>query len=150
MDLIIKNTFLDFAEDNVEGLQMRLVKSAPCTPQSRSECFLDDIDATLCTDNPENLYAVSLQNSQAGSSKSTSDTAKLQLATLVELPPCDPKIPTLGSANHSSGLCKPCSFFWRSVGCGNGANCTFCHYAAQTKRKDGKKKKKCGSGPRVA
>jgi len=31
-----------------------------------------------------------------------------------------------GSAGHFAGLCKPCAF-WHNKGCGNGAQCSFCH-----------------------
>lgn len=33
---------------------------------------------------------------------------------------------SVGSAGHFAGLCKPCAF-WHSKGCGNGAQCPFCH-----------------------
>lgn len=32
-----------------------------------------------------------------------------------------------GSALHSEGKCKPCLFFPTATGCGNGADCSFCH-----------------------
>mmetsp|Transcript_90842 Transcript_90842/g.234576 ORF Transcript_90842/g.234576 Transcript_90842/m.234576 type:complete len:201 (+) Transcript_90842:94-696(+) len=34
---------------------------------------------------------------------------------------------SLGSAGHESGECRPCAWFWRPQGCGNGANCHHCH-----------------------
>jgi len=37
-----------------------------------------------------------------------------------------PLLPTVGSAGHSSGTCKPCAFLY-TKGCGNGAQCSFCH-----------------------
>merc|ERR1719218_594130 len=35
-------------------------------------------------------------------------------------------LPTIGSAAPYIGACKPCAFFY-TKGCGNGAQCTFCH-----------------------
>jgi hypothetical protein len=35
-------------------------------------------------------------------------------------------MPTVGSAGHCLGTCKPCAFY-RSKGCQNGVNCSFCH-----------------------
>jgi len=37
-----------------------------------------------------------------------------------------PDIPTVGSAGHHLGNCKPCAFF-HTKGCGNGVQCPFCH-----------------------
>jgi hypothetical protein len=35
------------------------------------------------------------------------------------------ELPTIGSAGHWEGLCKPCAFVTK--GCSSGAACTFCH-----------------------
>lgn len=35
-------------------------------------------------------------------------------------------IPTIGSAGHASGTCRPCAFV-HTKGCVNGAQCSFCH-----------------------
>jgi len=37
------------------------------------------------------------------------------------------EMPSLGSSGHMLGHCRPCMFFWRNVGCHNGAACSFCH-----------------------
>lgn len=36
------------------------------------------------------------------------------------------EFPTVGSAEHWVGTCRPCAFFHKS-GCQNGVQCTFCH-----------------------
>jgi len=36
------------------------------------------------------------------------------------------EIPTVGSAGHYIGTCKPCAFLY-TKGCENGAQCPFCH-----------------------
>lgn len=36
-------------------------------------------------------------------------------------------LPSVGSATHASGTCKPCSFFWQSRGCQKGLECKHCH-----------------------
>lgn len=137
-----KTHFLDFATDNSESLQLWPVKSAPCTPQSRRECLLDDINASLCTDSPETENAISFQHSQVVSSQYTSSATTLQLAKLFEPSACNVETPTPGSANHFSGMCKPCSFFWKSTGCSNGANCVFCHLCGPDEKKRRQKEKK--------
>lgn len=42
--------------------------------------------------------------------------------------PClgSPEMPTVGSAGHNLGACKPCAFF-HTRGCENDVQCSFCH-----------------------
>merc|ERR1740130_2318638 len=42
--------------------------------------------------------------------------------------------PTVGSAGHLSGTCKPCAFY-HTKGCGNGANCSYCHLCPEGEKK---------------
>merc|ERR1719193_2991114 len=37
------------------------------------------------------------------------------------------ELPSIGSASHGSGLCKPCAWFWKPGGCLNGRDCYHCH-----------------------
>jgi hypothetical protein len=41
------------------------------------------------------------------------------------------ELPSLGSAFHSSGKCKPCGWFWKAEGCQNGFQCYHCHLCPQ-------------------
>lgn len=45
-----------------------------------------------------------------------------------------PELPTVGSANHHLGKCKPCAFVHRS-GCSNGVDCPFCHLCDPDEKK---------------
>jgi len=36
-------------------------------------------------------------------------------------------LPSLGSAHHGTGRCKPCGWFWKAGGCANGLECCHCH-----------------------
>lgn len=45
-----------------------------------------------------------------------------------------PELPTVGSAGHRSGNCKPCAFA-HTKGCENGANCAFCHLCGPGEKK---------------
>jgi hypothetical protein len=36
-------------------------------------------------------------------------------------------LPSVGSADHSSGTCNPCAWYWKPDGCKNGESCTRCH-----------------------
>lgn len=48
---------------------------------------------------------------------------------------------SVGSALHDSGLCKPCSWFWKPEGCHNGRECQHCHVCPKNEVKTRKKLK---------
>eukprot|EP00930_Biecheleria_cincta_P079065 TRINITY_DN66738_c0_g1_i1.p1 TRINITY_DN66738_c0_g1~~TRINITY_DN66738_c0_g1_i1.p1 ORF type:complete len:363 (-),score=65.11 TRINITY_DN66738_c0_g1_i1:185-1273(-) len=52
-----------------------------------------------------------------------------------------PRILSLGSCLHGTGRCKPCSWFWKRQGCGNGFECTHCHLCPEDELKNRKKAK---------
>lgn len=43
-------------------------------------------------------------------------------------------LPSLGSAFHQSGQCKPCAWLWKPRGCQNAASCDYCHLCAEVQR----------------
>lgn len=51
-----------------------------------------------------------------------------------------PEMPTVGSAGHHMGNCKPCAFF-HTKGCGNGTQCSFCHLCPSGEKKRRQKEK---------
>jgi len=42
-----------------------------------------------------------------------------------------PQLPSVGSALHRMGTCKPCSWMWKPGGCLNGERCLHCHACPQ-------------------
>lgn len=50
-------------------------------------------------------------------------------------------IPSAGSALHHAGGCRPCAWFWKDVGCQNGATCSYCHLCNEGALKAKKKNK---------
>jgi hypothetical protein len=50
------------------------------------------------------------------------------------------ELPTLGSAGHWFGGCKPCAFFHKQ-GCANGIHCSFCHLCDASEKKRRQKDK---------
>jgi hypothetical protein len=113
-DLVVRNTFLEFVEEPV-FLQLRRVKSAPSSPVAGKV-------AELTPPAP----------------------AVLELASMLETTPMlgSPELPTVGSAQHRLGECKPCAFFWKPAGCSNGVDCVYCHLCDAHEKKRRQKEKK--------
>lgn len=113
-DLIVRNTFLEFVEEPI-FLQLRKVKSAPSSPVSSST-------AKPVPKAPE----------------------VLELSSMLDAMPNvgSAGVPTIGSAKHHLGECKPCAFYWKPAGCGNGVDCTFCHLCDASEKKRRQKQKK--------
>jgi hypothetical protein len=44
-------------------------------------------------------------------------------------------VPSIGSAMHGHGCCKPCGFFWKSGGCRFGSDCQHCHLCPPREQK---------------
>lgn len=54
--------------------------------------------------------------------------------------PGSSELPSVGSAGHDEGKCKPCAFF-HTAGCGNGVLCKFCHLCDAGEKKRRRKDK---------
>merc|ERR1712178_33883 len=106
--------FLEFVEEPV-FLQLRRAKSAPSSP----------VAARAAEPSPP-------------------APAVLSLASMLDttLKVGSPELPTIGSAQHHLGECKPCAFFWKPAGCSNGTNCPYCHLCDATEKKRRQKEKK--------
>jgi len=70
--------------------------------------------------------------------------AVLSLASMLDktLKVGSPDMPTVGSAQHHLGECKPCAFFWKAAGCSNGVDCVYCHLCNAHEKKRRQKEKK--------
>lgn len=51
-------------------------------------------------------------------------------------------IPSVGSAMHGTGNCKPCVWFWKANGCKNGQDCCHCHVCPEGEKRTRKKAKR--------
>eukprot|EP00929_Paragymnodinium_shiwhaense_P048193 TRINITY_DN24401_c0_g1_i1.p1 TRINITY_DN24401_c0_g1~~TRINITY_DN24401_c0_g1_i1.p1 ORF type:complete len:387 (+),score=84.22 TRINITY_DN24401_c0_g1_i1:100-1260(+) len=61
---------------------------------------------------------------------------------LPNLPPLgSPELPTMGSAGHHIGQCKPCAFVF-TKGCSTGVQCNYCHLCPPGEKKRRQKGKK--------
>jgi hypothetical protein len=113
-ELVVRNTFLEFVEEPV-FLQMRRVKSAPSSPVAARGAALAPAAPTVLE------LASMLSTSQKLGGR---------------------EFPTVGSAKHHLGECKPCAFFWKPAGCTNGVNCVYCHLCDAKEKKRRQKEKK--------
>jgi hypothetical protein len=67
----------------------------------------------------------------------------LRLAEVLEEPELgSAELPTVGSAGHFVGSCKPCAFYHHAKGCSNGTDCPFCHLCPAGEKKR-RQKEKC-------
>merc|ERR1719203_1115339 len=57
-----------------------------------------------------------------------------------------PGIPSLGSAGHSTGSCKPCAFL-HTKGCEKGPACQFCHLCDAGEKKRRRREKQRSVAP---
>lgn len=90
---------------------------------------------------PERCTDASEQDTQAQVVISTSASATvpqkqvLLLGDVLKQPELgSAELPTVGSANHRFGGCKPCAFA-HTKGCENGVNCQFCHLCEPGEKK---------------
>jgi len=123
-DLIVRNTFLEFAEEPV-FLQLRKVKSAPSSPVAGKAVPHSPVAGKT---------AELLQRAPA----------VLDLASMLDAAPTagSTVFPSIGSAQHHLGECKPCAFFWKPAGCSNGVDCIYCHLCDAKEKKRRQKEKK--------
>lgn len=50
-------------------------------------------------------------------------------------------LPSVGSALHGTGACRPCAWFYKETGCANGKDCRHCHACQEGEVKARKKEK---------
>eukprot|EP00930_Biecheleria_cincta_P062297 TRINITY_DN4777_c0_g2_i1.p1 TRINITY_DN4777_c0_g2~~TRINITY_DN4777_c0_g2_i1.p1 ORF type:complete len:205 (-),score=30.76 TRINITY_DN4777_c0_g2_i1:474-1088(-) len=56
-----------------------------------------------------------------------------------------PGCPSLGSAGHYLGMCRPCDFMYRGDGCRAGSKCQFCHLCPRGELQRRKKEKRAAA-----
>jgi len=122
--LVVRNTFLEFPVEQPVFVEVRRARSAPSSPMAGGRQIAPQV---LPTVEPAILQISEL----LGAPKSY---APPQLGS--------PQMPTAGSAQHNLGQCKPCAFFWKPAGCGNGVECPFCHLCGPDEKKRRQKDKK--------
>lgn len=119
----VKNTFVHMEDDgcsdsesvsNDAGATMRKSKSTPapqCTTPNHCPHFLSDDSLRGFPPKPPGAN-IPMKLELSLSNLSADERARL---------------PSVGAVLHSSGVCKPCAFFWKAEGCSNGVDCFHCH-----------------------
>lgn len=67
-------------------------------------------------------------------------TDSMSIAPPPGLAPAE-SVPSLGSAAHGTGLCRPCAWLWKPGGCQNGSECRHCHLCPEGELKARRKVK---------
>eukprot|EP00930_Biecheleria_cincta_P064667 TRINITY_DN502_c0_g1_i1.p1 TRINITY_DN502_c0_g1~~TRINITY_DN502_c0_g1_i1.p1 ORF type:complete len:248 (+),score=50.65 TRINITY_DN502_c0_g1_i1:97-840(+) len=124
--LKVKNTFIDGTEsddDDDDRPPMLKMKTMPCPARRFEADAAQHMDGERLSRSPEQpLPAVRVPN-------------------FVPLETRQPQL-SKGSELHGSGNCKPCAWFWRQQGCGNGEDCQHCHLCTAAELRVRKKAKK--------
>jgi len=100
---------LAMASETVSPLAHMLTRST-MVQCIENESSSENESTTVCSD---------VQTSQQGDYDSANERIAMTQADTVQ--------PSVGSAMHDSGECKPCAFVWKPQGCQNGRDCFHCH-----------------------
>jgi len=130
-DMVVRNTFLDFAvEDDLSASGRQGQKRRSRSEEPRSGRRTGSLEG-------QEEKESSIVN--IGSASSSTDVK------FVPSVPClgSADLPSIGSAGHRHGTCRPCAFFWRPPSsCQNGVFCEYCHMCGPMEKKLRQKQKK--------
>jgi len=148
---VIRKTFIEFLDPEDDGTQgqtgplARLVQSCPPTPKGSCDTCDSINTLTAAAERLAQVSPVTMQGELAkrgvdtmgsyipdGNNTGPAELRILRLADSLE------KLPSQGSALHSTGGCKPCAFV-HTKGCNTGKACRFCHLCDQGSSKRRKK-----------
>mmetsp|Transcript_89580 Transcript_89580/g.252496 ORF Transcript_89580/g.252496 Transcript_89580/m.252496 type:complete len:224 (-) Transcript_89580:229-900(-) len=146
--LVVRKTFLDVSEEaSLDLPQFRRTMSAPIFLPSATA--VHELPGTLIPGDADveleaamearagvlrrsNVPSIPRTPVASRDTKVLAKTARLGSSAL----------PTVGSAGHNDGSCRPCAFVWKEPGCHNGVNCMFCHLCDPSEKKKRQKDKK--------
>eukprot|EP00929_Paragymnodinium_shiwhaense_P029346 TRINITY_DN16831_c0_g1_i1.p1 TRINITY_DN16831_c0_g1~~TRINITY_DN16831_c0_g1_i1.p1 ORF type:complete len:275 (+),score=53.33 TRINITY_DN16831_c0_g1_i1:75-899(+) len=126
-ELMVRNTFLELVEledpEAVPRSQRRRTRSAepPRSSRQQQQTSISNVGVGAVGNN----VAYGKQQGAANASSAEPEV-----------------LPSHGSRYHSLGMCRPCGFFWKRAGCGNGQDCKFCHMCDPLEKRRRHKAKK--------
>lgn len=156
--VVVKNTFIDFESSASEFLgeffRRRETRSAP---SSTADSWHEEEEDANSVNSAEDSNEASSPTTAAGLAvevsqfqwKEAQTAAPRVVLSLIdalceEVAPVVPEfsfpeLPSIGSAEHHLGTCKPCAFVYKN--CTEGVHCTFCHLCAPDERRTRRKAK---------
>mmetsp|Transcript_79347 Transcript_79347/g.137581 ORF Transcript_79347/g.137581 Transcript_79347/m.137581 type:complete len:208 (-) Transcript_79347:139-762(-) len=154
--VVVRNTFIDApllqkSESLEEFLKVRKAVSCPAVSphvEPQEDVKRAETAQELCrasTPLAEGIQAVASwlrpEGSSSGSDEECDANQACRSADARSWPSAaSVQVPTIGSAEHHLGRCKPCAFF-HTRGCASGADCLFCHLCDADAKKLRKKQK---------
>jgi len=146
VDMVVRNTFLDFEGHCSEAAPVMQRRARSAEPSRRFGARADCVESEFFRrfDGLPVAAVEAADQSCEGTESSPPEGPKiLELVSALPLPALGSmECPTVGSAPHAIGQCKPCAFFWKPRGCGNGVECPFCHLCDANEKKRRQKEKK--------
>lgn len=165
--LILKNTFIHVKDSEEEFLTpLRQVRSCPGSrlPSPRGRSDSGGVDKLLIDSLREAVLSLpklasreDSDNSSLAAGSTAAESSEWEPATAFTRSPQQapqdsntvnldllgtPLCPSMGSAGHARGLCKPCAFIGRvDKKCTSGIKCTFCHLCSPGEKQRRKKEK---------
>lgn len=152
-DMIVRNTFLDFASPTIQSMSSCRARSAEPLGRRKDEEseFLRPFSVRLPAAAMLAAAEVLEEGEEASPRRTIADgstsgpvyRAVIDLSSALPLPVLgSAECPTAGSVAHAIGHCKPCAFFYKAGGCGNGVECPFCHLCDSNEKKRRQKERK--------
>ena len=92
----------------------------------------------------QKFESLSIGNLEEPQKVAPSPTSALPDSPIIAPPPglaANVGVPSVGSASHGTGLCRPCAWLWKPGGCQNGSDCLHCHLCPEGELKARKKVK---------
>lgn len=105
-------------------------KDASISECSTAEAWEVDESSSLASNDycPGDVLKMSAQLSSGGAEPTAHPQQLIQLEKTLPERTCGvPGCPSIGSAGHRLGMCKPCDFMYRGDGCRAGSKCQYCH-----------------------
>lgn len=131
---VVRNTFIEAMEERDPFIHERQVRSCPPTPTGLTDAS-DSLRVVRAAAELLAFHRAVASGPPAAAAEEgrpplvspvAAAAAEAEAPMVLRLSESLEELPSVGSALHSSGRCKPCAFV-HSKGCASGQACQFCH-----------------------
>jgi len=124
----VKNTFVDVDESRPDDSDLFLPPKSVSAPSSLSVPTSPTNSDMTSDEPPSAIWPVAGRQYAPIISAALlhDDLSPMSDKTLTK-PQAAKRLPSIGSAKHAIGQCKPCAWFWKVESCQWGAECQHCH-----------------------